>query len=174
MPAMPPKPNRRALLALVGTGLAAAACGTETGAFDAGSAGPDLPPHPAPPASEGVKVLFLPFTGGIVTAADEIYRKIREEARRQGGPAIVQRLDEPATYRVKGVLTAVGSNALTTFVFRISVHDATGRRLHEFSGQEIGPAAQGDPWGGIDKPTIEHIALRILEGLRAWLTRPGR
>ncbi|MEJ1160751.1 hypothetical protein [Prosthecomicrobium sp. N25] len=172
MPDASPVPNRRTALVLAGAGLLLAACGPATNAFEAVADEGDLPPHPAPAPAEGVKVMFLPFAGGAVTALDEVYRKIREVARRQGGPSIVQRLDEPATYRVRGVITAVGSNALTTFVFRIDVHDASGRRVHRFSGQEIGPAAQGDPWGALDKATTEHLALRIIDELRAWLNRP--
>ena len=81
------------------------------------------------------------------------------------------RLDEPATYRVKTFINAVGQSDSTTYVFIVEIYDVDGNRRHRFVGQETGPAPSGDPWTGIDQATERHLASRITEGVTSWLTR---
>lgn len=129
-----------------------------------------LPPHPTPPASSGVLISFLPFQGLPTNTADTIYRRIREKAP-QRAMKLVLRLDEPASYRVRGSFSAVGGIASTMIVYRIGVVDGSGQQVHSFVGQEIAPAATGDPWAGIDRLTVDHLADSIVDGLSAWLNR---
>ena len=165
------RPNRRRLVASA-LALALAGCASEGSAIDVLGSPTALPPHPASPAADGARLLILPFVGIPTTTGDEIYREIRGRAEKNG-LKLALRLDEPASYRVLGSFSAVTTGSGTTIVFRIDIHDPDGRRVHRYIGQEIGPTAVGDPWSGVDKKTIRHLAGRISEQLRAWITRDG-
>jgi hypothetical protein len=131
-----------------------------------------LPPFVAPDRSQGVIVSFLPFSGVPTNTADTIYKAIRSHASDEG-VKLALRLDEPATYRVKTYINAVGNSSSATYVFIVEIYDAGGARVHRFVGQEYGPAPSGDPWNGIDTDTMHHLGDRILQGVKAWLTRSG-
>ncbi len=130
-----------------------------------------LPPWRTPDATRGTVIQFLPFSGVPVNTADLIYKTVRTQAS-QEGIQLALRLDEPATYRVRTMITAVGTTDVATFVFTVEIYDPTGKRVHRFSGQEYGTApSAGDQWSGIDSETERHIGERILMGVKAWLTR---
>lgn len=143
-----------------------------------GRAGPawaladSLGPHPASPRSEGVKILILPFLGIPTTTGDAVYREIRARAPKSG-VQLVLRLDEPASFRLRGYFSAVTTGSGTTIVFRMDLFDPSGRHVHQFSGQELAPTAFGDPWSGVDRKVTDHLAARIIELIKAWLTRQG-
>ena len=151
------------------------ACQAVTGTYEnpsmiGGSA--RLSPFVAPDKSRGTVLSFLPFVGVPVNTADAIYKTIRQSAPHEG-LTLALRLDEPATYRVKTYINAVGGTDSTTFVFIVEIYDVTGKRQHRFVGQETGPAPSGDPWTGIDSVTEQHLAERITQGVKSWLTRVG-
>lgn len=130
-----------------------------------------LPPWRTPEASRGTVVQFLPFSGVPVNTADLIYKTVRNQAN-QEGIQLALRLDEPATYRVRTMVTAVGTTDVATFVFTVEIYDPTGKRVHRFSGQEYGAApSAGDQWSGMDSDTARHLGERILLGVKVWLTR---
>lgn len=130
-----------------------------------------LQPWMEPDKSKGTVVQFLPFSGVPVNTADAIYKTVRSQAN-QEGILLALRLDEPATYRIRTMITAVGTTDVANFVFTVEVYDAGGKRVHRFSGQEYGtPPSGGDQWSGIDSDTERHIGERILLGVKAWLTR---
>lgn len=126
-------------------------------------------PAPVVPASEAT-FAFDPFTGAPGNTVDDLSRKIGIEARTEG-LTLVRRIGAPATYRVKGHLSAVGDNTASTIIYVFDIYDAAGRRLHRFSGQETGSAASADPWAGVDGDTLELVAKRTVLALKAWLTR---
>lgn len=153
-----------------------AACGrsdTMVGVEQAMSAtgGPArLPPLKVAPPVGKATVLFLPFSGLPVNTADDIYRRIRARADKEG-LALVLRLEEPATYRVRGYFVALGGDANSVVTFTYEIFDASGRRVHTFTGQELSPQADGDPWSGVEGPTNEHLAERAVQAIKAWVTR---
>jgi hypothetical protein len=124
----------------------------------------------APDKGKGVVVQFLPFSGVPVNTADAIYKAVRGRADVEH-VTLALRLDEPATYRVRTLINAVGSANVSTFVFVVEIYDVAGKRVHRFAGQEYGSAPSGDPWSGIDGETEQHLAERILIGVKAWVTR---
>ncbi|MDR3495781.1 MAG: hypothetical protein P4L82_14385 [Ancalomicrobiaceae bacterium] len=163
------------VLASVSAAVLLASCQTATGFAERPElvGGSDrLPPFTAPAKGRGTIVSFLPFVGVPVNTADNIYKYIRENAPGQN-VLLALRLDEPATYRVKTYIDAVGGSTTMTFVFIVEIYDVAGTRVHRFVGQETGPGASGDPWGGIDSGTDKGIGYRILSGVHSWLTRSG-
>ncbi len=113
---------------------------------------------------------FLPFSGVPVNTADAIYKNIRAHAT-ENGITLALRLDEPATYRVRTLISAVGTTNTSIFVFIGEIYDVQGKRVYRFTGQEYGPAPNGDQWSGIDADTERHLGERILADVKAWATR---
>lgn len=126
------------------------------------------PPAPPVPASEAT-FAFEPFVGTPGNTADSLAERIGEIARAEG-LSIVRRIGQPASYRVKGHLSAVGDSTSSTIIYVFDVYDANNRRVHRFSGQETASAASGDPWGGVSSQTIDLLARRTVQSLKAWLT----
>jgi hypothetical protein len=129
-----------------------------------------LAPWIAPDKSKGIIVQFLPFSGVPVNTADAIYKSVRSRAADEN-ISLALRLDEPATYRVRTLINAVGTTDMSTFVFVVEIYDVAGNRMHRFVGQEYGVAPNGEPWSGIDSDTERHLGERILLAVKAWLTR---
>jgi hypothetical protein len=124
----------------------------------------------APDKSKGIVIQFLPFSGVPVNTADAIYKTIRSRAGDEN-ISLALRLDEPATYRIRTLINAVGTTDVSTFIFIVEIYDVAGKRLHRFVGQEYGTAPSGEPWSGIDSDTERHLGERILAGVKAWVTR---
>lgn len=111
-----------------------------------------------------------PFEGMPGNAADDLTRRIVETGKREG-LTFVQRLGAPATYRVKGWLTAVGNPTSTTVVYVYDITDASGQRVFRFTGQEPSGGTSGDPWSAVSNDTVAIIAERTVASLKAWLAR---
>lgn len=123
----------------------------------------------APPAGR-VTVQFLPFTGAPVTIADGIYQRIRTKCQERGID-LVNRLEEPASYRIQGHFVALGGETATTVIFTYEIFDTGGRRVHRIVGQEVGKPSDGDPWSSVDTETQTRLANRAVQAVKAWLTR---
>jgi hypothetical protein len=139
----------------------------------------DLGPAPAQvgsaaPVGSGVvnpgiaSFAFEPFTGVPGNAADDLTRRLAVVSDREG-LNLVRRVGAPATFRVKGYLTAIGNPTSTTISYIFDVYDASGRRLHRIAGQEPSGGTSGDPWSGITDDTLEVVAERTIAALKAWL-----
>lgn len=111
-----------------------------------------------------------PFEGMPGNAADDLTRRIVETGKHEG-LTFVQRLGAPATYRVRGWLTAVGNPTSTTVVYIYDVTDASGQRVFRFTGQEPSGGTSADPWSAVSVDTISIIAERTVASLKAWLAR---
>lgn len=142
--------------------------GDTGGAERAATSEPSRPVAPPVPASQAT-FAFEPFVGVPGNIADSLSRRLGQKASDQG-LTIVRRLGAPATYRVKGHLSAVGDNSSSTIIYVFDVYDADGNRLHRFSGQETSSKTSGDPWSGIDGDTLDLLAERTIMSLKSWLT----
>ncbi|PLX38456.1 MAG: hypothetical protein C0606_09645 [Hyphomicrobiales bacterium] len=112
---------------------------------------------------------FEPFVGVPGNTADELSRSIGEKAKIEG-LNLVRRLDAEATYRVRGYLTAAGSDGYTTVAYVFDVFSGE-QRLYRFSGQETADGSRGDPWANVDDAVLANIATRAVLALKAWLGR---
>lgn len=124
------------------------------------------------PVNEDGKATFAfePFTGAPGNIADELAKKIGNEARSQG-LVLVRRIGAPATYRVNGYLAATGEPSSATVFYVFDVVDAGGRRLKRISGTETISGTSGDPWEAVGSSTLERIANRSMVEMAAWLNR---
>lgn len=127
-----------------------------------------LPPLTLQPATDRVTVQFLPFTGLPVNTADAIYRRIRVAAP-LNKIELVHRLEEPATYRIRGHFVALGNETSIMVIFTWDVYDAAGNNVYRIVGQDVAPAGSGDAWAGIDAGTLDRLADRAVRGIKAWL-----
>ncbi len=109
-----------------------------------------------------------PFTGGPGNTLDTLAADIQRAADR-AELKLARPTDPPATYRVKGHLTAIGSDQGTTVTYVFDVYDAAGTRVYRFIGSEPSGATDGDPWSGVNNATLGIIAERTVETLKAWL-----
>jgi hypothetical protein len=77
--------------------------------------------------------------------------------------------DPTATYQVKGYISAIGDANRVMLVYVWDVFDASGNRLHRFSGQE--PAGKGsvDPWTAVTKEVIRDAARETVDALAEWI-----
>ena len=125
---------------------------------------------PAPTSPDKVTVAFEPFTGAPGNIADDLARKIGNEARVQN-LKLVRRVGAPATYRVKGYLAASGDQSSTTMFYVFDVVDTSDTRVHRIVGQESAPGSSGDPWSGPNSDTLERAARRAVTELVAWIRR---
>lgn len=122
-----------------------------------------------PPADPATATFRLePFTGGPGNTLDALQSDI-ERAAERAELRLARPTDPPATYRVKGHLTAIGSDQGTTVTYVFDVFDAGGTRVYRFIGSEPSGASEGDPWAGVNQSTLAIIAERTVETLKAWL-----
>lgn len=126
------------------------------------------PAGPSTVNSATASFAFEPFTGVPGNAADELVRRIADVSSREG-LNVVRRVGAPATFRVKGYLTAVGNPTATTLSYIYDIYDASGRRLHRIAGQEPSGGTSGDPWSGVSAETLQVVAERTVAALKAWL-----
>ncbi len=126
------------------------------------------PSPPAVPASEAT-IAFEPFIGMPGNRADQLSRKIGEMAQKEK-LKLARRIDEQATYRVRGYLTAVGNESGTTIVYVYDIFRGN-IRVHRISGQETSEGSRGDPWTGVDNDALNNIAIRTVVALKSWLSR---
>lgn len=120
------------------------------------------------PPTDRVTVQFLPFTGLPVNTADSIYRRIRFAAP-SSGIELVHRLEEPATYRVRGHFVALGNETSTTVIFTWDIYDASGTNVQRIVGQEVAGSGTGDAWAGVDGDAQQRLAMRAVRAISAWL-----
>lgn len=160
---------RVSVLALAGVLLAG--CSSVGGVGEGGAlfTGKDrLAPLTIQPAADRVTVQFLPFTGLPVNIGDSIYRRIRALAP-LSKIELVHRLEEPATYRVRGHFVALGNETSTIVIFTWDIYDASGANVQRIVGQEVAGAGDGDAWAGVDLDAQQRLAARAVRALSAWL-----
>lgn len=127
-----------------------------------------MAPLAVKPPADRVTLQFQPFTGAPVTIADAIYRRIREEAPREK-INLVHRLEEPATYRVKAHLVALGNETSTNLIVTWNIYDAEGNNVWHRVIQDQAPAGQGDAWAGVSGDAQDRVATVGLRSISAWL-----
>ncbi|WP_321502139.1 hypothetical protein [Breoghania sp.] len=136
---------------------------------ESGESSASPPPLAAAVPASQATFAFEPFNGVPGNTADSLSDRLGNEAKRQG-LTLVRRVGAPATYRVKGHLSAAGDNSSSTIIYVFDVYDANGRRVHRFSGQETSSATSGDPWTGISGETLNLLAERTILALKSWLS----
>ncbi|MBL8574294.1 MAG: hypothetical protein JNM13_11505 [Hyphomicrobiaceae bacterium] len=112
----------------------------------------------------------LPFIGVPGNPADDVIsRMVRGSTDR----AARITLNPTATidFQLRGHMTAVAGDASGLVIYHFDVYDLAGRHVHRVAGQEPSGASSGDPWAGVGASTLDHIAMRTLDALAAWVAR---
>jgi hypothetical protein len=79
----------------------------------------------------------------------------------------------PATYRVRGYVSAVVDRGKTAFVWVWDVYDADKQRALRIAGEEpAGPGRHRDAWAAADEQVVRHIARSGLQRIAAFLNEP--
>ncbi|WP_371312005.1 hypothetical protein [Pseudovibrio flavus] len=111
---------------------------------------------------------FDRFTGAPGNVSDDLARYVATVAS-QKNLKLVRRVGAPATYRVKGFLSATGSQDSSVVFYVFDIVDANGNRLQRIEGQESSEGGTGDPWAHVTRDTLERIAARSVVAIEAWL-----
>lgn len=124
----------------------------------------------APPTVSPAKATFAfeQLTGLPGNIADDLSEQLGNRAAAVN-LNLVRRVGAPATYRVKGFLTAAGDQYTTTIFYVFDIIDANGNRVHRIDGQEQTGGNSGDPWASISSDALRRIATRTIASLEAWL-----
>lgn len=128
-------------VALLGLGLALAACQTDgTGYVSGGSKALSFESIDGPP-----KATF-----------EKLVTQLTSEAQTQK-VAIVSR-SEPAAYRVRGYLAVNSSKDKTSVTYVWDVFDANKQRVARLTGEEVVKRPKGDAWQACDEDVLNRIA----------------
>jgi hypothetical protein len=73
-----------------------------------------------------------------------------------------------ATYRVEGYISAIGDVNRVILVYVWDVFDASGNRVHRFSGEEPTHSGAVDPWTAVKLDTIDDAARETIDALADW------
>ena len=140
--------------------------------------------NPLPPASIGemietkstppsvspanVTFAFEQLTGLPGNLADDLSQDLGSRAAVEN-LNLVRRVGAPATYRVKGFLSAAGDQYTTTIFYVFDIIDTNGNRVHRIDGQEQTGGNSGDPWNSVSSDALKRIASRTIASMKAWL-----
>lgn len=173
-PARAHRTGRRLLRisAAAALGLAVAGCGS-SGLSGVANLGGANKTGLAPISKENTTIAFEPFTGMPGNIADALAGEIAIQAE-ANKIKLVQRIGAPATYRVKGFLSAVSSDNGANVVYVFDVFDASGKRLHRISGERQAGVSSGDPWSGVATAQLTQIATDVIFQLDVWLSGGGQ
>ena len=81
---------------------------------------------------------------------------------------LVPTTDTTATYRVEGYISAIGDVNRVILVYVWDVFDASGSRIHRFSGEEPTQSGAVDPWTAVKLNMIEDAARETIDALADW------
>ncbi|WP_310618971.1 hypothetical protein [Flexibacterium corallicola] len=111
---------------------------------------------------------FERISGAPGNVADSLSEYIAKVAVKKN-LKLVRRVGAPASYRVKGYLSAAGDQYNSTVFYVFDVVDVKGNRVHRIEGQEPSDGDSSDPWASISSDSLEQIATRSVTALQAWL-----
>jgi hypothetical protein len=112
----------------------------------------------------------------------EVFRKLVTALNDEAGTrrvAVVSRSD-PATYRVRGYVSALVDRDRTTFAWVWDVYDSDKRRALRITGEEPAHAklrrrdARTDAWTAADDEVLRRMSRTGMERIAAFLNAPGQ
>ena len=105
----------------------------------------------------------------------EVSRKLVANLNDEAGArniVVVQR-SEPATYRVRGYVSAKVDRDKTTFVWVWDVYDTGKRRTLRIAGEErAAPGRRRDAWAAADEPLLRRMAHEGMDRIAGFLNSP--
>jgi hypothetical protein len=147
-----PRAAVAAVLLAVACGLGGCASGGASGSFAMASSG-------------GPTVAFESIDGPPPQIFDRMVSVLDTESKLRN-LSIVSR-EDPASYRVRGYLSAQVSHGRTTIAWVWDVYDRDQQRALRLSGEEPAGKTGRDPWAAADDLVLRKIAQAGLSGLSA-------
>jgi hypothetical protein len=124
----------------------------------------------APPP--GATIAFESIDGPPPQVFNKLVASLNDEAGAQR-IAVVSR-NAPATYRVRGYVTAAVDRNKTTFGWVWDVYDADKRRALRISGEEPGGiAGRRDAWASADEAVLRRMARSGMQKIAGFLDSPA-
>jgi hypothetical protein len=125
------------------------------------------------PAALGSTVAFESIDGPPPEVFNRLVASLNDEAGARK-ITVVSR-SAPATYRIRGYVSAVIERGKTSFAWVWDVYDADKRRALRISGEEsAGPGSRRDAWTAADAQVLHRMARNGIEQIAGFLNAPER
>lgn len=162
-----------AITAIVVMAIALAGCestGSILGGGDSSTAPQIATPQPAPVQQPLRKVVLAPVIG----APDAVSRQLSTQLGTAAGQQrfeLLQDRDARGEFTLRGYMVAARDKAGTKVSYIWDVADASGKRVHRITGEEVAAAAPNarDPWAAVTPAVMQTIADKTAAQLGAWL-----
>jgi hypothetical protein len=137
--------------------LAAALCAAALGGCVTAS------PGPVAGRSGGATIAFETIDGPPPQVFDRLVRNLNREAQSRNLPVVSR--EAPATYRVRGYLSAQVRRGQTLIAWVWDVYDAAQERTLRLSGEETSGKAGRDAWATASDAVLTRIAQATMNGI---------
>jgi hypothetical protein len=124
------------------------------------------------PVSSGATVAFESIDGPPPAVFRKLVDSLNNEAEARQ-IAVVSR-SGPATYRVRGYVSALVADGKPSFAWVWDVYDADKRRALRISGEEPAAGRSRDAWAAADDQVLRGMARSGMERIAAFLGAPER
>jgi hypothetical protein len=119
----------------------------------------------------GATVAFESIDGPPSAVFQKLVRTLTEEADARQ-VAVVSRAG-PASYRVRGYVSAMVERRKVSFAWVWDVYDADKRRVLRLSGEEPASSGHRDAWLTADDAVVRRIARAGMTGIAEFIHAPG-
>ena len=124
------------------------------------------------PAASNSTITFESIDGPPPTVFGKLVASLNDEAQARK-IAVVSRA-QPATYRVRGYVSALVERDKTSFAWVWDVYDTGKRRAVRIAGEEsAAPSKRRDAWAAADEALLRRMASSGMERIAAFLSNPG-
>ena len=124
------------------------------------------------PASTPSTITFESIDGPPPEVFRKLVASLDDEAKARK-IAVVARA-QPATYRVRGYVSALVERDKTTFAWVWDVYDTDKRRAVRVAGEELAaPGKRRDAWTAADEALVRRMASSGMERIAAFLSNPN-
>lgn len=147
-----------AIVIFAALAVAGCASGSLSSVFSGGDKKGNLPP-----------ISFAPIFGAPSQVENQLSGQLVTEAKQKNIPVVTEK-GKPATYTVRGYLTASKERNSNKLAYIWDVTDKSGKRVHRILGEETSPAKPGrDAWSTFDSAALQKIAAKTATDLAEWL-----
>jgi hypothetical protein len=119
----------------------------------------------------GTTVTFESIDGPPPPVFHKLVATLNDEAAARRLPVVSRA--EPATYRVRGYVSAVADHRKVSFAWVWDVYDAEKRRRLRIAGEERAQTRPRDAWAAADEALLRRIAQNGMKEIAAFLGAPA-
>jgi hypothetical protein len=119
----------------------------------------------------GATVAFETIDGPPPAVFQRLVATLNDEATARRLPVVSRA--EPATYRIRGYVSAVVDRRKVSFAWVWDVYDADKRRALRIAGEEPAEGRPRDAWSAANATVLRRIAQNGMDGIAAFLGTPA-